>query len=242
MINLSVIKDLCQKEGISVRKLAEKIDVKPSSLQSAIDNNSTTLVNLEKIANYFGVSVGVFFGEKTVSQNEMEKSKQAQKMAYSKVQGASSLLLRMLKYFVSCFVENVKNYYAGNLNVIEEEKKIIGKNQKYKRQPTKREFIEDWLDLNNDENDYLYQHINCLITEYWKLNDDDFVFLQSIGVVNKEQCLIMGLWAKAKYNDKDFLNLYESYQAMKSITDAVEKQETTTIFDVDIYDDKKTSN
>lgn len=61
MINLSVIKDLCQRESISVRKLAEKIDIKPSSLQSAIDNNSTTLTNLEKIANYFGVSVGIFF-------------------------------------------------------------------------------------------------------------------------------------------------------------------------------------
>jgi transcriptional regulator with XRE-family HTH domain len=61
MVNLSIIKDLCQKESISVRKLAEKIDIKPSSLQSAIDNNSTTLTNLEKIANFFGVSVGIFF-------------------------------------------------------------------------------------------------------------------------------------------------------------------------------------
>ncbi|MBR4273554.1 MAG: helix-turn-helix transcriptional regulator [Bacteroidales bacterium] len=58
---MSIIKDLCQKESISVRKLAEKIDIKPSSLQSAIDNNSTTLTNLEKIANFFGVSVGIFF-------------------------------------------------------------------------------------------------------------------------------------------------------------------------------------
>ncbi|MBQ3691538.1 MAG: helix-turn-helix transcriptional regulator [Bacteroidales bacterium] len=69
MVNLSLIKVLCAEKGVSVRKMAIASGLTQSTVASMIKNNSTTLDNLEKIAAYFGVSVGVFFGE----ENKAEK-------------------------------------------------------------------------------------------------------------------------------------------------------------------------
>lgn len=66
MANLAIIKDLCKDRGISVRKLAECLGWRPSTLQAMIDNNSTKIENLERIAEFFGVSVSTFFGEPSI--------------------------------------------------------------------------------------------------------------------------------------------------------------------------------
>ena len=63
MIDLSIINGLCEKKGITKKKMCDDLGFAPSKITDMLKNNSTTLVNLEKIANYFDVSVGLFFGE-----------------------------------------------------------------------------------------------------------------------------------------------------------------------------------
>lgn len=62
MLDLSVIKSLCKKKGVTVKKFAEEIGLTDASVNRTIKNNKTTSDFLEKAAAYFGVSVDVFFG------------------------------------------------------------------------------------------------------------------------------------------------------------------------------------
>lgn len=64
MINLGIIRDLCKNKGITLKNLADDLKISQTGLSGMLKNNSTTLETLEKIAKYFNVSVGVFFGEK----------------------------------------------------------------------------------------------------------------------------------------------------------------------------------
>lgn len=68
MANLSIIKELCAKKGITISKLAKDLDMSQSSLSMAIKTNSTSIDTLEKVSKYFGVSTGLFFGNKSVSE------------------------------------------------------------------------------------------------------------------------------------------------------------------------------
>ena len=63
MVDLSIINKLCIKKGITKKKMCDDLGFAPSKVTDMLKKNSTTLANLEKIANYFGVSVGLFFGE-----------------------------------------------------------------------------------------------------------------------------------------------------------------------------------
>ena len=63
MVNLSIIKDLCEAKGVSVRKMAIDSGLTQSTVASMMRSTSTTLENIERIAKYFDLSVGVFFGE-----------------------------------------------------------------------------------------------------------------------------------------------------------------------------------
>ena len=62
MLDLSVIKSLCKKKGVTVKKFAEEIGLTDASVNRTIKNSKTTSDFLEKAAAYFGVSVDVFFG------------------------------------------------------------------------------------------------------------------------------------------------------------------------------------
>ncbi|MBQ3690467.1 MAG: helix-turn-helix transcriptional regulator, partial [Bacteroidales bacterium] len=66
MINLQIIKRLCNEAGITLKKLSDKTKISQTALTMAMQRNSTTLETLEKIAKYFRVSVGVFFGEEDI--------------------------------------------------------------------------------------------------------------------------------------------------------------------------------
>ena len=73
MVDLKWIKKLCYDAGITMKTLSEKTKISQTALAMAIQRNSTTLETLEKVAHFFGVSVGVFFGEKD-SFNPIRKS------------------------------------------------------------------------------------------------------------------------------------------------------------------------
>lgn len=63
MIDLKRIKTLCNEAGITIKKLSDKTKISQTALTMAMHRNSTTLETLEKIAHFFGISVGFFFGE-----------------------------------------------------------------------------------------------------------------------------------------------------------------------------------
>ena len=65
MINLGIIRDLCKQKDITLKILANDLNISQTGLSGMLKNNSTTLETLEKISKYFGVPVGIFFGEKT---------------------------------------------------------------------------------------------------------------------------------------------------------------------------------
>lgn len=63
MANLQKIKDLAEKQNISIRMLAERVGLKENQIHVMCRNNSTKIDTLEKIAKELGVSVSYFFDE-----------------------------------------------------------------------------------------------------------------------------------------------------------------------------------
>lgn len=61
MANLNIIRDLCERNKISIKELAQRVDRDPSAIQSSIRRGSTNTQTLEAIAKVLGVSAGVFF-------------------------------------------------------------------------------------------------------------------------------------------------------------------------------------
>jgi len=60
-MNLERIKQVAEKKGISIRKLAEVIEKTEQGLHSAIRNNTLKSIDLEKIAEVLQVPVSYFF-------------------------------------------------------------------------------------------------------------------------------------------------------------------------------------
>lgn len=73
-MDLSVIKTLCKQNNITVKEFAQKIGYTEAGISRTIKNNKTTSDFLEKAANYFGVSVDVFFGGSTQTRTLLEKA------------------------------------------------------------------------------------------------------------------------------------------------------------------------
>ncbi len=67
MINLQKIRDLCKKNRITLKRLAEDIEMTDAGVQYILNNNTTSLDNLYKIASYFKVHIGYFFDEEPES-------------------------------------------------------------------------------------------------------------------------------------------------------------------------------
>ena len=61
MANLEIIRDLCERNKMTIRELAQRIGRDESSIQSAIRRGSTNTTTVELIAKELGVSAGVFF-------------------------------------------------------------------------------------------------------------------------------------------------------------------------------------
>lgn len=61
MANLLIIKDLADRQNISLKDLAEELDMTPDGLQKMMKRNSTKTETLEKIAGILGVQTGIFF-------------------------------------------------------------------------------------------------------------------------------------------------------------------------------------
>jgi transcriptional regulator with XRE-family HTH domain len=74
MANLSIIKELCAQNGVTITKLAKDLGMSQSSLSMAIKTNSTSIDTLERVSKYFGVPVGVFFEGGDYSIKKLENT------------------------------------------------------------------------------------------------------------------------------------------------------------------------
>lgn len=66
MIDLKRIRLLCKNNGKTLKEMSEDTGIAQSAITMSMRRNSTTLETLEKIAQYFGVSVGYFFCEEDI--------------------------------------------------------------------------------------------------------------------------------------------------------------------------------
>ena len=61
MANLILIRDLCEKQKMTIRELAERVGRNESTIQAAIRNGSTNSNTIELIARELHVPAGYFF-------------------------------------------------------------------------------------------------------------------------------------------------------------------------------------
>lgn len=209
MVNLSIIKDLCQKKGISVRKLAENINVKPSSLQSAIDNNSTTLANLEKIANYFGVSVGLFFGEDSLPKEVVE---------------LKDMLEGWFDMFDKTFCFAINKLANSEINLFQYDGKTFSDKYQYLSYLDDNKLIGYELDVPNTSSlygekslhgDWVYTIMDAL--ENTGFGKKNVLILRKNGIISKNLGILLTLWAQSNYNLKTMLKKYEQYLLVKEL-------------------------
>lgn len=66
-MDLQLIKFLAKDNKITIKDLSQKIGMSEQGLHRSIRTNSIAAEYLERIAKYFGVSVGVFYGEKDIT-------------------------------------------------------------------------------------------------------------------------------------------------------------------------------
>ena len=214
MINLGVIKDLCKKNDLSVRKLAEKLDIKPSSLQSAIDNNSTTLSNLEKIANYFDVPVGIFFGEKELP-DKIEKLLSLFKGKFSSFDDTLCFVVKQFAEFkdkelMDLFkVAQKKNGVKSKYDFCEllYDRRMLGCTLNIP--PLELSAIPESNKSKSEHGLLIYSFLSLL--QSLKINEDDLLVLRENGIISNELRIILTVWVQSNYSVIDMLREYEEY-------------------------------
>ncbi|MCK8622604.1 helix-turn-helix domain-containing protein [Prevotella sp. E13-27] len=72
MANFQIIRDLCEKKKISIRKLADMVDMKDGSIHNLINTGSTNTATLEAIAKALDVSPAIFWEPVDVTDKEKE--------------------------------------------------------------------------------------------------------------------------------------------------------------------------
>lgn len=63
MSHFSIIKDLAKQRGLSLKELAVKIGILPSSLHHLIKAGATSTATIERIAEILQIPVGYFFDD-----------------------------------------------------------------------------------------------------------------------------------------------------------------------------------
>ncbi len=222
MINLGVIKDLCKKNDLSVRKLAEKLDIKPSSLQSAIDNNSTTLSNLEKIANYFDVPVGIFFGEKELP-DKIEKLLSLFKGKFSSFDDTLCFVVKQFAEFkdkelMDLFkVAKKKNGVKSKYDFCEllYDRRMLGCTLNVP--PLELSAIPESNKSKSEHGILIYSFLSLL--QNVKVCKDDLLTLRGNGIISKDLGVILTYWVNSDYSVKDMLKSYEQYLSVQEVKD-----------------------
>lgn len=61
MHNLSIIRDICVANKMTLKELSERLGMTQNGLQHILNTNTTKIDTLEKIAETLNVSIGTFF-------------------------------------------------------------------------------------------------------------------------------------------------------------------------------------
>lgn len=67
MANLQRIKDIAERQNVSIRDLAERVGIKENQIHVMCRTNSTKIDTLERIARVLGVPMSEFFDDFSVS-------------------------------------------------------------------------------------------------------------------------------------------------------------------------------
>lgn len=211
-LNLSVIKTLCNQKNITLKEFCKQIGVTDTGLSHAIRNNRTTSDFLEKAANYFGVSVGVFFGEKALPE---------------KIERLISMFKDRFDFFDATFCFVIKQFTDFTDKTLLKEFAKAKKNHNIK---DKYGFLE-WLNnshklgfnLDIPPSATQSEHGNCINTfltmlqNVWKLEKDDAITLRENSIISKDLCVLLVYWIQSKYSLSSMLQKYEFYLATKAI-------------------------
>lgn len=73
-MDLNIIKTLCKKRNEQFKSLCKSIGISDAGLYKAIKKNNLSAEYLERIAKHFNVSVGIFFAEKKLQKDKLNKS------------------------------------------------------------------------------------------------------------------------------------------------------------------------
>ena len=242
-VNLSIIRELAKQKKITLKEICRQLEISEMGLQYIIKNNSTTLETLGKIADILGVSVGVFFGEKTFSQDDAQKISNK----ITVLQNTTAIFKKVLQHFFDTFIYNVESFYSGVYYEKVEEKGTIFKS-KYKTTEKLSDFwFGDYIH-NGSYNvtgveDFEYEDVYSLFTEYWKLKVDDIKKLYLSGIINKKTFTVFSLFAKSDYKATEFYNLYKKYRQIKeleSLENELDKMLDDLTRSIDVSDFKHT--
>jgi len=76
MANFKLIRNLVEKQKVSINDLAKHLHMTPQGLQKIIRINSTNTDTIEKISQFLNVPVGYFFDETETALSEPEEKYQ----------------------------------------------------------------------------------------------------------------------------------------------------------------------
>lgn len=75
MPKFSIIKDILDERGITIKNFCSEIGMSESGLKRIIKHNSTRIQTVESIAKALNIPIGILFGENTLNNSQSDNSK-----------------------------------------------------------------------------------------------------------------------------------------------------------------------
>ncbi len=192
-MNLSVIKTLCETKNVKFKDLCNVIGITDAGLYKAINNNKISAEYLEKIADYFGVSVGVFFGDTNVT-SAIDSIRNAFERDLNDIKEYWNFLKQNIKMLVVISGMNEEDILDYNLSDLEDNILPVGKRKEFKK-------------MVNDTLDNMLDYMGIIDTKIKKT--PSMVFLKSLTTDEIKKLYMAGLLSKEVamfiMNFQDFL-------------------------------------
>lgn len=221
-MNLTVIKELCEKKKVKFIDLCNQIGITDAGLYKAINNNKISAEYLEKIAVFFGVSVGLFFGEKELP-DKIEK-------LLSLFKGKFSFFDDTLCFVVKQFAEFKDKELMDLFKVAKKKNGVKSKYDfcelLYDRRmlgctlnvpPLELSAIPESNKSKSEHGILIYSFLSLL--QNVKVCKDDLLTLRGNGIISKDLGVILTYWVNSDYSVKDMLKSYEQYLSVQEVKD-----------------------
>lgn len=222
MVILSVLKDLCREKGITLTKLATEIGMAQSAISESIKRNNMTLSNLDKIAKYFGVPVGIFFGEKELP-DKIEKLLSLFKGKFSSFDDTLCFVVKQFAEFKDKELMNLfkvaqkKNGVKSKYDFCEllYDRRMLGCTLNVP--PLELSAIPESNKSKSEHGILIYSFLSLL--QNVKVCKDDLLTLRGNGIISKDLGVILTYWVNSDYSVKDMLKSYEQYLSVQEVKD-----------------------